>query len=452
MILVHVNDVSIPENRFRREFDSKKMDELRDSILRNGLINPPTVEKSGDTWILRAGERRLRCLQKIIEEKKPFRCGPHALDGDLIPVIEWETLTPLQRLEIEVEENVVRADFTWQERTTALAALHKLRSEQNPGQTIGDTASEVLGKPARGDQRTVVADALILSKYLNNPEVAKAKSAKEAIKIVRKQTEAVHQAQLAKTVDLKKTPHKLIQGDALEELAKLPSEHFDIVVTDPPYGVGAHNFGEQASTGHNYKDTKTYFDSLMQKLPEELFRVCKAEAHLYLFCDQRRFVQLESLFVLAGWNVWPTMLIWYKGNGMLPMPDQGPRRSYECILYAYKGAKRVLQVKNDCIVKVPGIRQLIHGAQKPVALYCDLLSRSARPGDTVLDCFGGSGPLLVAANRLRLTATYIEVDEGAYNVALQRINTTDIDDGAEEDDGLNLNLDGDEEEVEVDLS
>lgn len=439
MILVHPDDILIPENRFRREFDQKKLDELAQSIKRGGLYNPITVERDGDKFKLRAGERRLRAMKVLIEQKVQFSCGTKACEG-LIPCIEYANLTALQRLEVEVEENTVRADFTWQERIQAVAALHALRTKQNPEHTVTATATEVLGKPAQGDQRTNVSNALIIAKHLDNPEVAKAKDQREALRIIRKNAEAVHQAKLAETFDMSKTPHTLIKGNALELLPTLGSESVDVIITDTPYGVGADNFGKQSSTGHEYEDSKTYFDSLFKVLPEELFRVAKQQAHLYLFCDQRRFTQLETLFVLAGWNVWPTMLQWYKGNGMLPMPDQGPRRTYESILYAYKGGRKTLQVKNDCITKIPGVKNLKVGAQKPVALYCDLLSRSARPGDTILDCFGGSGPILVAANRMRLKAIYIELSESAFNIAQARVNVREIDDGAEEDDGIEIDF------------
>ena len=75
-----------------------------------------------------------------------------------------------------------------------------------------------------------------------------------------------------------------------------------------------------------------------------------------------------------------------------------------------------------------------------MALYCDLLSRSVNPGDRVLDCFGGSGPILVAANRMRLVATYIEEKEVPYNIAVARSTVKDIDDGAEEDDGISITV------------
>jgi DNA modification methylase len=144
--------------------------------------------------------------------------------------------------------------------------------------------------------------------------------------------------------------------------------------------------------------------------------------------------------VLSGWKVFPLPLIWYKASGALPLPKHGPRRTYECILYAYKGDRETIVVKNDVIVKIPPVDKLLHGAQKPVALYRDLLSRSANPGDHILDFMGGSGPILVAANLLKLTATYIEEKKEHFDVAIQRATTMEIDDGAEEDDGLNIEL------------
>lgn len=441
MTPVPIAKIQIPENRYRREFDEKRLEDLKQSISRNGLWHPIVVERKGDdTWILRAGERRLRVLQVLESEGHTLHHGAAPMDRGYVPVVEFGQLSELQRLEIEVEENVIRVDFSWQERVRALADLHALRTKQNPTQTVAATATEVLGKPAKGDQRMVVSDALIISQHLGNPEVAKARDAKEALKVIRKNAEAVHQAKLAKHFDLSKTEHKLLKGEANELLREISDESFDVIVTDPPYGVGADNFGSQSSTGHDYEDSKTNFKKLLAWLPDELFRVAKKEAHLYLFCDQRWFIEIETHLVLAGWKVFPTSLIWYKGNGMLPLPEHGPRRTYESILYAYKGEKKTLAVKNDCITKIPGIKNLRVAAQKPVALYRDLLSRSASPGDSILDCFGGSGPVLVAANLMRLTATYMERDEDAYNIAVSRANVREIDDGAEEDDGIAIDF------------
>ena len=437
MIFIKPEDVVIPENRFRRDFDEKKLTELRESILRNGLIHLPTVEKQGDKYTLRSGERRVRVLGALAREGVEVSAPGAKVPRGLVPVAEWGELTELQRIEIEIEENVVRADFTWQERTKALAALHDLRKRQNPEQTFVATASEVMGKPAVGSQRSAVSEAVMLSAHLANPEVAKAKSQKDAVKVVRRLAEAKHREEIAKTYDVNKFPHKLLKGEALDHLSTLPDRSFDVIITDPPYGVGADNFGTMASTGHDYEDSYKYWKDLMAWFPDETDRLAKERAHAYVFCDPRRFDELAALMVLANWTVFPTPLIWFKGNnGMLPHPKHGPRRTYEAILYAWRGDRQVLLEAKPDVIEVTPVRSLRHGAQKPVALYQDLLSRSARPGDAVLDCFGGTGPVLVAANRMRLVACYIERADDAYNIALGRANTTEIDDGGVEQDGL----------------
>lgn len=436
MILIDPKDIIVPENRFRREFDEKKLNELKESILSNGLMNPITVERTGDQFTLRAGERRLRVLRGIIEAGGTYTVGGLVQAGALVAAVEYGELTDIQRLAIEVEENVVRSDFTWQERDRAYAALHELRKKQDPSQSVTATATEILGKPARGGQVSSVADSIIIAKHLHVPEVAKAKSSKEALKVIQKISEAGQRVKLAAAAAADKTPHQLLKGDACVILPSLPAASFDVILTDPPYGVAADNFGDMASTGHDYEDSKKYFEELLKVFPDESYRVAKERAHAYVFCDVRNFERLATLMVLAGWTVFPTPLTWDKSpTGMLPFPDNGPRRCTESILYAWKGDRRSLQVKPD-IIKVSAVKRLKVGAQKPVALYIDLLSRSANPGDAVLDCFGGSGPILVAANRLSLTATYVEKSEDAFNIAQMRVNIREIDDGAEEADGL----------------
>lgn len=440
MIFVHPDDITVPEGRFREHFPEREQQELEDSILKTGLIHPLTLEQTGDTWTLRAGARRFRVLKKIITDGKSFQCGLTPVPGGTVPAIEWGTLSPRSRLAVEVEENLRRLDFTFQERIRALAAYHQFRKDENPSQTAQQTATEVNRKPAAGSQISEITEALVINSHLSDPDVAKAKDKKEALRIIRKKADALHRAKLSLSFDPEKTKHRLIRGDAKLVLPSLPKDSFDVILTDPIYGVGADSFGDQFSVGHNYMDSPKLFEEMLSWACDETFRVAKERAHCYLFCDLRKFERIQTIMVLAGWKVFPLPLIWYKASGALPLPKHGPRRTYECILYAYKGDRETLVVKNDCIIKCPPVKNLRHGAQKPVALYRDLLSRSANPGDFVLDFMGGSGTILVAANLSQLVATYIEDDEESYNIALTRVHTQEIDDGAEEDDGLNIEL------------
>ena len=73
------------------------------------------------------------------------------------------------------------------------------------------------------------------------------------------------------------------------------------------------------------------------------------------------------------------------------------------------------------VLDYPPDSNLGHAAQKPVALFEDLLRRSVLPGQAVLDPFCGSGPVFPAAHVMKVRATGIEMDQASYGIACKRI-------------------------------
>ena len=57
---------------------------------------------------------------------------------------------------------------------------------------------------------------------------------------------------------------------------------------------------------------------------------------------------------------------------------------------------------------------------KPVALVEEMIELSSRPGDIVLDLFGGSGSTLIAAERTGRTARLMELDPRFADVIVRR--------------------------------
>ena len=158
---------------------------------------------------------------------------------------------------------------------------------------------------------------------------------------------------------------------------------------------------------------------------ELAFAVAKPEAHCYVWCDIDNFHELRAMMASAGWKVHRTPLTNYKkSSGRVPWPDMGPRRQSEWCLYAVKGGKKTNFIASDVIV-TESDEQLSHGAQKPVALYDDLLRRSVKPGDEVLDSFGGTGTLLPAAHALKCKATVLEKNPEYYGICLERAKGLD---------------------------
>lgn len=433
MIFVKPEQV-IVKDRQRQTFAHQPLEDLERSIDANGLIHPPAVHIRNGQVHLAAGERRLRACSNLIALGKPIRVGAEFAPAGTVPVLDLGSLSDTVAFEIELDENIRRENLTWQERAAAEAKLLELRGAQNaaaglPKPTLTAIASEIIQRqtnskaPAEGTQITAVANRIRLAEHLHDPEVAKAKTEAEALKVVRKKVEAARVQTLAAAFDATTAgdnPHTLLIGDFRHQISNVATESVDVLLTDPPYGIDADSFGEQSGTGHSYEDSVEYFEELITVLSEESFRVCKPEAHAYVFCDPRRFSDIQTHFELAGWKVWPIPLIWAKGNGMLPRPDHAPRRTYEAILFASKGDRIVRCVKGD-VISVPGVRDLKHGAQKPVDLYADLLSRSTVPGNVVLDAFAGSGTIFPAANRMKVRAIGIELSEAYANLCRLRM-------------------------------
>lgn len=426
MRYILTSSVQTSPTRQRQEFDAKALMELQESIVRIGLLHPIVLREGN---ILVAGERRLRAITDLYELEGSFKCNGEIVPQGHIPYLGMGELSEIEAMEAELEENIRRKDLTWQEAALAIAGLHKLRSaqasERGEVQKISDTALEVEGR-RDGDYLEKTRQAIIVSRHLDNPDVAKAKDTKEAFKILKRVEEAKANAALGATVSktFSVADHTLLAGDCIQWMRGM-EERFDVICTDPPYGMGADSFGDGAGrlTGitHEYSDDEDSFRNLLTAAAAGMTRVAKPAAHLYICCDIDQFHWLKGLFNDLGWRVFRTPLINVKsGGGRVPLPEHGPRRSYETILYAFRGDRRVRAIYSD-VITTAGDDNLGHGAQKPIALYSDLLRRSCSPGDSVLDPFAGTGVIFPAAHEAKVKATGIEIDPGYHGICVRRL-------------------------------
>lgn len=430
MKIIRLDEIIVPEDRQRKEFEPEALSDLCDDICFNGLQHAPVVRTTARGTELVSGERRLRCIRDLAAAGIPIRIGTTNVPLDHIPVTDFGSLSDREASVIELHENIKRHDLTWQERALAEAKLHEVRSDEaaevGQKQTYTATAEELAGrKLSPTEVPTAIAEvrtSVVLAKALADPDVAAAKTAREALKIFSKKETERHYSEVAKSLQQTQTHdrHLLIKGDSKFLMGGLEAEKFDVLLCDPPYGIDAQNFGSQVFNEHKFDDSQPTWLDLMGELAEQSFRFCKSKAHAYVFCDPQHWSILHSIFKDAGWSPWRTPLIWHKGSGMLPRPEHGPRRCYESILYAIKGDKTTTGVYSDVLVYSPE-KTTIHPDQKPVDLYVDLLRRSSRPGEFVVDPFAGSGTIFVAANKLQLSATGIEQEETSYAIATERL-------------------------------
>lgn len=430
---IAINSIKIAENRQRKEFNQAELNELQESIQNNGLIHAPVLRIEGDNYYLVAGERRLRAIRDLYELGGTFSYDNEQVPPGLVPYTFLGDLSPLEAAEVELEENIRRSDLTWVERAAAVAKLMEFRTMQagaagTAPPTVADISEEVRGSRAGSNQDNTRKE-LILSRHLNDPDISAAKSVKEAFTILKRKEVAERNQALAVSVGATFTHnvHKIIHTDSLTWMQKCEEGIYDLIITDPPYGIDADTFGDSGKAGtfseHNYSDSVANALNCYQALATEGFRITKPDAHLYAFCDIDLFTTIKSIFTDAGWRVFRTPLIWFKPAAFrAPWPEQGPQRKYEIIFYAIKGNRKVNKLFGD-VLTYPTDDNLGHQAQKPVALLIDLLSRSYRPGDKVLDPFCGSGSIFPAGHELKCEVTGIEINSQHYGLALQRIQS-----------------------------
>ena len=100
LLLIPIEKIFRDENQPRKEFDKEKIEELAQSINKNGLIQPLIVtKKDSENYTLVAGERRWRASQIANLKTLPALLLPTDLDKDEISLIE-----NIQRENLKVTE------------------------------------------------------------------------------------------------------------------------------------------------------------------------------------------------------------------------------------------------------------------------------------------------------------------------------------------------------------
>ena len=228
--------------------------------------------------------------------------------------------------------------------------------------------------------------------------------------------------------------HKLLCGDAQngqDFRALLGSESADLVFTDPPYnvpvdghvcGLGAvrHREFAFASGEMNVAQFTAFLRSTLGNAAAvmrdgSIAFVCMDWRHMRELLDagQQVFTELKNLVV---WNKTNRgMGTFYRSKHELIFVFKqgtaehtnsfglGDTGRYRTNVWDYAGISSIGTNRSSELA--------MHPTVKPVALIADAIRDCSRRGDIVLDCFGGSGSTLMAAEKTGRRARLIEYDE-----------------------------------------
>lgn len=403
-------------DRQRKEFTPKLIEELKNSIVSKGLMHPVVLRTTATEgqYRLIAGERRLRAISELHEDGLTFSHDQQTVEDGLIPFVLLSELSEADFAEAELQENLIRTALTWQEEAEARALIHQLRKAKNPAQTETATAievSEMMNTTVAGE-RKILSDALLIAKHKDNPLVKTAKNRRDAVTSILDEVEKKYTAQLARRTQNLHLEHTIIHGDCLEEIKKLPAEKFSAIICDPPYGVDADTW--KKTEQHLYKDDAAYALEICRTIIREGFRVTKAKAFMFMFCDIDHFVSLRDYASQQAWSAWRVPIVWQKGkDGHAPWGRGGFIRTTELLLFCVKGGIELYKPGGPDVLSFsrPSRSNRVHAAEKPYELLDYLLSLTCLPGDAVLDPCAGSGSILPPAIARKLHITAIETSD-----------------------------------------
>jgi DNA modification methylase len=375
-------DRLLPYARNARTHSDEQVAQIAASIAEFGFTNPILAGSDG---VIVAGHGRLAAAQR--------------LGLEVVPVVVLDHLSTTQRRALVIADNRIAENAGWDDAMLRieLAALQDddfdvsltgfdadalaelMDGEESDGETDDDAVPEVPETPVSrlgdvwilGSHRLLCGDATIAESY------------------------------------------QLLLGGA----------QVDMVATDPPYNV---NYANSAKDKLRGKDRAILNDNLGDGFYEFLLAaltptVARCRGAIYVAMSSSELDVLQAAFRAAGGR-WSTFIIWAKNTFTLGRADY--QRQYEPILYGWReGAQRHWCGDRDqgdvWNIKKPQKNDL-HPTMKPVELIERAIRNSSRPGDVVLDPFGGSGTTLIAAEKSGRTARLIELDPKYVDVIVRR--------------------------------
>jgi DNA modification methylase len=263
--------------------------------------------------------------------------------------------------------------------------------------------------------------------------------------------------------------HRLLCGDsgsAADVDRLLDGQPVHLVNTDPPYGVKVEPRSNNAiaaglssfTAPEARRDGKLMhhqgFDVARQGPKKATHKKMRAKDRPLVndFLSDEQFVQLlhawfgqiarvllpgRALYCWGGYancgNYPPVLkacglyfsqaIIWDKEHPVLTRKDF--MGAHEWCFYCWReGAAHVFLGPNNATdlwrVKKVNPQSMIHLTEKPVELAVRAIQYSSRPGENVLDLFGGSGSTLIAAEQTGRRAFLMELDAPYADVIVQR--------------------------------
>jgi modification methylase len=248
--------------------------------------------------------------------------------------------------------------------------------------------------------------------------------------------------------------HRIIVGDCVAELAKLPEASVDLVFADPPYNLQLASDLKRPDDSHvdavddDWDKFASFaaYDEFTRAWLSAARRVLKPAGTIWVIGSYHNIFRVGAAMQDLGFWILNDV-IWRKTN---PMPNFRGRRftnAHETLIWAsreantkgytfnyevLKAGNEDVQVRSDWTIPLctgeerlkGGDGKKLHPTQKPEALLARVILSSSRPDDLVLDPFSGTGTTGAVAKHLGRRFIGIEREAKYAKAAERRIAAT----------------------------
>lgn len=209
--------------------------------------------------------------------------------------------------------------------------------------------------------------------------------------------------------------NEIYHMNCLDGIKKIPDGIIKTAAMDPPYFLGMTGNGQKGEFSDLAICTPFY-----RELAQELKRVLRPDGEFYIFCDWRSYAFYYPVFA----EILPVMnlIVWDKVSG----PGNHYSFTHELIIY---GSLSPINRGSSNIWRIPGFSagaKKTNGPkrinpQKPIEIMEKIILDSTKEGDTVLDCFMGTGTTAKAALKHNRQFIGFELKESHYQLAQEEI-------------------------------
>lgn len=241
-------------------------------------------------------------------------------------------------------------------------------------------------------------------------------------------------------------------GDCYKLIKDLPDKSVDLIYTDVPYDIegngGGGCFGEKKRDYHAeyekvcentnstasrvYKSTMKSIDNIKEiafgidyGILDEFCRVLK-NIYVYIWCSKAQILPLMNYFV-GEHGCRFEILVWLKENPIPTCNGKYLSDTEYCLMFRDGGKTKIggtMKTKQKYYISPLNVKDkgnFLHPTIKPLPFVENHILNSTKEGDTVLDCFMGSGTTGLACKHLNRNFIGFEIEEKWYNIAKNRL-------------------------------